>query len=870
MEDNRESRIVNVNVEEQMKSAYIDYAMSVIVARALPDVRDGMKPVHRRVLYGMHTLGLTSVRATRKSAKIVGEVMGNYHPHGDSAIYETLVRLAQDWSLRYPLVDGQGNFGNMDGDGAAAMRYTEARMQKIADEMLRDIDKDTVDFQPNFDDTLEEPTVLPSGIPNLIVNGSSGIAVGMATNMAPHNLSETIDGILAYIDNYDISIEELREHIKGPDFPTGGIIMGYNGIRDAFETGRGRIVMRGEADIVEDDNGRQHIIVKSVPYMTNKADMIRRTADLIKEDKLDGISDIRDETDRNSGIRVVYDIKRDAMADVVLNKLYKHTALQSSFNVNNIALVNGRPMMLNIKDLIKYFVKHRLEVIIRRTKFELDKAEKRAHIVQGLLKALDIIDEIISLIRSSQTVDIARTQLIERFEFSEEQAKAILAMRLSALTGLERNKLQDEFDELSRQIAYFKEVLSDEGLRKKIVKDELTEIKEKYGDERRSKIEYSESDFNIEDIIPNEDVVVTISHLGYIKRTPLREYKVQGRGGKGSRGSDVRNEDFVEQIFTAKNHNYMLFFTAKGRCYWMRVFEIPEGTKVSKGRAIQNLIQIEPDDKVMAFINVPTLKDPDYINNHFIILCTKNGIVKKTRLAAYKRPRQTGIFAINIRENDELLQACLTDGHNVVMLANKGGRAIRFQESKVRPTGRGASGVRGITLDSEKDEVIGMICMENTEYNVLVVSENGYGKRSDLEDYRETNRGGKGVRTLNITPKTGDLIAIKNVTDFDDLMIINRSGVTIRMAVLDLRVMGRATQGVRLISLKDEDVIAAVTKVPSEEQEENLEAITEVYDDDNIPDTDFDDENDDENEEVEHEGEEEEGDVEDNESSEEE
>lgn len=845
MEDNRESRIINVNVETQMKSAYIDYAMSVIVARALPDVRDGMKPVHRRVLYGMHTLGLTSVRATRKSAKIVGEVMGNYHPHGDLAIYETLVRLAQDWSLRYPLVEGQGNFGNMDGDGAAAMRYTEARMQKIADEMLRDIDKDTVDFQSNFDETLQEPTVLPSGIPNLIVNGASGIAVGMATNMAPHNLGETIDAILAYIDNQEITIEELGEHIKGPDFPTGGVILGYNGIREAFETGRGRIVIRGEADIVEDDNGRQQIIVKSIPYMTNKADMIRRTADLIKEDKLDGISDIRDETDRNSGVRVVYDIKRDAMADVVLNKLYKQTALQSSFSVNNIALVGGRPMTLNIKDLIKYFVEHRHEVVIRRTKFELDKAAKRAHILEGLLKAIDFIDEIIALIRAAESVDVARQQLMERYTFSEEQAKAILAMRLSALTGLERQKLQEEYDELQKQIAYYKEVLENEHLQMQIIKDELTEIKAKYSDERRTRIEYNEADFNIEDVIPNEDVVVTISHLGYIKRTPLREYKVQGRGGKGSRGSDVRTDDFVEQIFTAKNHNHMLFFTAKGRCFWMRVFEIPEGTKVSKGRAIQNLIQLDQDDKVMAFINTPTLKDPDYINNHYIILCTKNGIVKKTKLSAYKRPRQTGVFAINIRENDELLQASMTNGQNIVMLANSGGRAIRFSEDKVRPTGRGASGVRGITLDSEQDEVVGMICMENEDYNVLVVSENGYGKRSNLEDYRETNRGGKGVRTLNITPKTGKLIAIKHVTDNDDLMIINRSGVTIRMAVSDLRVMGRATQGVRLITLNEDDVIAAVTKVPSEEQEENLEAVTVDYDDDAIPDNDIDDDNED-------------------------
>lgn len=819
--EQREDKIIRVNIETQMQSAYIDYSMSVIVARALPDVRDGLKPVHRRVLFGMYDLGMMSNRPYKKSARIVGEVLGKYHPHGDSSVYDAMVRMAQEWSMRYMLVDGQGNFGSIDGDSAAAMRYTEARLRKMTEDVLADLDKDTVDFQPNFDDSLEEPSVMPTRIPLALVNGSSGIAVGMATNMAPHNLREVIDGCVAYVDKRgDITIEELMEHIKAPDFPTGCTIYGMDGVREGYETGRGRVVMRGDAAIEEDNNGRQHIIVSSIPYMVNKAEMIRRTAELVNEKKIEGISDIRDESDR-FGLRVVYDIKRDAMADVVLNKLYKHTALQSSFGINNIALVNGRPQMLNLHDLIKYFINHRHEVVVRRTQFELNKAEKRAHILEGLLKAIDIIDEIIALIRASATPDDAKQELIDRFAFTEEQASAILSMRLRALSGLERQKLQDEYDELMEQIKYFREVLSNEDLRMEIIKTELIEVKEKYGDPRRSKIEYSSADFNIEDTISNEDVVVTISHLGYIKRTPLREYRTQARGGRGARGSEVRNDDFVEQLFTAKNHNYMLFFTAKGKCFWMRVFEIPEGTKVSKGRAIQNLINIEQDDKVMAFINVLSLKDEDYINSNNILLCTKKGILKKTSLKAYSRPRQNGINAITIREGDELLQACLTNGENIVLLANKGGRAIRFPEGKVRPMGRTASGVRGMTLNAKiEDEVIGMICLEKSDYDVLVVSENGYGKRSALEDYRETNRGGKGVKTINITQKTGNLIAIKNVTDDDDLMIINRSGVTIRMKVSDLRVMGRATQGVRLINLKDDDVIAAVCKVPTEDEEE--------------------------------------------------
>ena len=833
MEQN-EDKIIRVNIENQMQSAYIDYSMSVIVARALPDVRDGLKPVHRRVLFGMNELGMMSNRPYKKSARIVGEVLGKYHPHGDSSVYDAMVRMAQPWSMRYMLIDGQGNFGSIDGDSPAAMRYTEARLRKLSEDALADIDKNTVDFQPNFDDTLEEPTVLPTRIPLLLVNGASGIAVGMATNMAPHNIGEVIDGCVAYIDTKgDITVEELMQYIKAPDFPTGCTIYGMDGVREGYETGRGRVIMRGDATIVEENNGRQRIIVSSVPYMVNKAEMIKRTADLVNEKKLEGISDIRDESDR-TGMRIVYDIKREAMADVVLNKLYKQTALQSTFGINNIALVNGRPQTLNLKDLIKYFIHHRHDVVVRRTQFELEKAEKRAHIVEGLLKAIDIIDEIIALIRASETPDEAKAQLIERYGFSDEQASAILSMRLRALSGLERQKLQDELVELLKEIAYLHEVLEKEELRMEIIKTELIEVREKYSDERRSRIEFSAADFNIEDTISNEDMIVTISHLGYIKRTPLREYRVQARGGRGSRGSEVRTDDFVEHLFTAKAHNYMLLFTAKGKCFWMRVFEIPEGNKVSKGRAIQNLINIEQDDKVMAFINVLSLKDPDYIKNNYILMCTKKSILKKTSLEAYSRPRQNGINAITIREGDELLQACLTNGENVVLLANKGGRAIRFPEHKVRGMGRTASGVRGMRLDAKKsDEVIGMICLHNGD-DVLVVSENGYGKRSALEDYRETNRGGKGVKTINITDKTGDLIAIKNVTDDDDLMIINRSGVTIRTKVSSLRVVGRATQGVRLITLKDDDIIAAVCKVPSEDEEDL--AATEDNPDNNEPD----------------------------------
>jgi len=822
MEQN-EDKIIRVNIESQMQSAYIDYSMSVIVARALPDVRDGLKPVHRRVLFGMNELGMMSNRPYKKSARIVGDVMGKYHPHGDMAIYDTMVRMAQFWSMRYMLIDGQGNFGSIDGDSPAAQRYTEARLRKIAEDALEDIDKNTVDFRPNYDNTLEEPTVLPTRIPLLLVNGTSGIAVGMATNMAPHNIGEVIDGCIAYIDAHgEITVEELMQYIKAPDFPTGCTIYGMDGVREGYETGRGRVVMRGDATIEEDNHGRQHIIVSSVPYMVNKAEMIKRTAELVNEKKLEGISDIRDESDR-SGLRIVYDIKREAMADVVLNKLYKHTALQSTFGINNIALVNGRPQTLNLKDLIKHFINHRHEVVVRRTQFELEKAEKRAHIVEGLLKAIDIIDEIVALIRASKSPDEAKTQMMERYEFTDEQATAILAMRLSTLSGLKHQELRDEMEELLKLIEHLHEILEKEELRMEIIRTELLEVKEKYSDERRSRIEYSSADFNIEDTISNEDMIVTISHMGYIKRTPLREYRVQARGGRGSRGSEVRTDDFVEHLFTAKAHNYMLLFTAKGKCFWMRVFEIPEGTKVSKGRAIQNLINIEPDDKVMAYINVLSIKDQEYIDNNYILMCTKKGILKKTSLEAYSRPRQNGINAITIREEDELLQACLTNGKNVVLLANKGGRAIRFPEHKVRGMGRTASGVRGMTLDVGKnDEVIGMICLEK-EDDVLVVSENGYGKRSAVEDYRETNRGGKGVKTINITDKTGDLIAIKNVTDEDDLMIINRSGVIIRTKVASLRVMGRATQGVRLINLKDDDIIAAVCKVPSEDEEEIME-----------------------------------------------
>jgi DNA gyrase subunit A len=811
-----EEKIIKVNIESQMKSAYIDYSMSVIVSRALPDVRDGLKPVHRRVLYGMLDLGVFSNRSYKKSARIVGEVLGKYHPHGDTSVYDAMVRMAQEWSLRYPLIDGQGNFGSIDGDNAAAMRYTEARLKKIAEELLEDIDKNTVDFQLNFDDSLEEPKVLPAKIPNLLINGASGIAVGMATNMPPHNLSQVIDGTIAYIDDHEITIEQLMQHIKAPDFPTGGIIYGYEGVKEAFETGRGRIVVRGEARIEPSHGGREWIIVSSIPYMVNKAEMIRRTAELVNDKKIEGISDIRDESDRN-GLRIVYELKKDAVANVVLNKLYQMTALQTAFNVNNVALVHGKPKTLNLKELIHYFVEHRHEVIIRRTQYELEQAEKRAHILEGLLIALDHLDEVIALIRASRTPDEAKEGLVREFQLSEVQAKAILEMRLQRLTGLERDKIKQEYLDLLKQIEHFRLILSDESLRMQIIKDELTEIKDKYGDEPRTTIEYTAEDFRMEDVIPDEEVVITISHLGYIKRTPLVEYRRQNRGGRGARGSDLRGEDFLEHLFIASTHNYMLLFTEKGKCFWLRAYEVPEGTKNSKGRAIQNLINIEPEDKVRAFIKIINLADEDYLNNNFIILCTRRGIIKKTTLEAFSRPRQAGIIAININENDHLLAAKLTNGTNEVMLALHSGRAIRFNESKVRPMGRNAAGVKGITPGKENDEVIGMICVENENFDVLVVSENGYGKRSSLADYRVTNRGGKGVKTINITPKTGNLIAIKEVNDSDDLIIINKSGILIRLGVKDLRVMGRATQGVRLINLRDEDAIASVAKVDIDE-----------------------------------------------------
>ncbi len=811
-------RIIPINIEEEMKTAYIDYSMSVIVSRALPDVRDGLKPVHRRVLYGMYDMGVLSNRAYKKSARIVGEVLGKYHPHGDSSVYDTMVRMAQDWSLRYPLVDGQGNFGSVDGDPPAAMRYTEARLRKIAEEMLADIDKDTVDFQLNFDDSLKEPTVLPSKFPNLLVNGSAGIAVGMATNMPPHNLSECIDGVCAYIDNKDITLAELMEHIKAPDFPTGGLIYGYEGVKDAFETGRGRVVMRAKATF-EEVKGRECIVVTEIPYQVNKADMIKKTADLINDKKVEGISDIKDESDRK-GMRIVYYLKRDAIPNIVLNTLFKYTQLQTSFSVNNIALVKGRPQTLNLRDLIVHFVDHRHDVVVRRTRYELEQAEKRAHILEGLLIALDHLDEVIKLIRSSQTPDVAREGLMSSFGLSEAQARAILDLRLQRLTGLERDKIKSEYDELMERIAYYKKVLSDEGLRFQIIKDELHEVKEQYGDERRTDIDYAGGDLSIEDMIPDEQVIITISHAGYVKRTPLAEYRTQSRGGVGHRGASTRDEDFIEYLFTATNHNYMLFFTEKGRCFWLRAYEIPEGGKVSKGRAIQNLINIPKDDKVKAFINAKDLKDEEYINSHFITMCTKGGVIKKTSLEAYSRPRQNGINAISIREGDALLEARLTTGSSEILMAAKNGKCIRFEEDRVRAMGRNASGVRAITLNDKKDEVIGMICVNDGEGDILVVSEKGYGKRSALDDYRITNRGGKGVRTLNITDKTGALIAIKNVNDSDDLMIINRSGVMIRMAVEELRVMGRNTQGVKLINLKEKDEIASVTKVPGGKEEE--------------------------------------------------
>lgn len=808
-------KLIPINIEDQMKSAYIDYSMSVIVSRALPDVRDGLKPVHRRVLFGMHELGIKATGSYKKSARIVGEVLGKYHPHGDTSVYDSMVRMAQEWSMRYMMVDGQGNYGSVDGDPPAAMRYTEARMQKISEDMLADIEKDTVDHKLNFDDTLEEPTVLPTRIPNLLVNGASGIAVGMATNMAPHNITEVIEGIVAYVDNKDITIDELMQYIKAPDFPTGGIIYGYEGVKDAFHTGRGRIVMRAKSHF-EEINGREHLVVTEIPYQVNKAMMIKQTADLVNDKKLDGISDIKDESDRN-GMRIVYHLKRDAVPNVVLNNLFKHTALQTSFSVNNVALVNGRPLQLNLKQLIKYFVEHRHDVVVRRTKFELDKAEKRAHILEGLIIASDHIDEVIKIIRSSNDADTARVRLMERFSFSEIQARAIVEMRLRQLTGLEQDKLRAEYDEIIKFIADLKEILASEERRMQIIKDELIEVKEKYGDKRRSIIEYSGGDMNIEDIIPDSTVLVTISHAGYIKRTDLNEYKVQARGGRGQKGVSTREEDFLEQMFVATNHQFMLVFTLKGKVYWMRVFEIPEGTKTSKGRAIQNLINIEPDDKVMSYLVTQDLRDEAYVNSHYVIMATKKGQVKKTSLEQYSRPRANGIAAITIREGDELLEVKLTNGESQVMLAAKSGKAIRFEEAKTRPMGRTASGVRGILIDEKTDELIGMVAINDQSSDILVVSEKGYGKRSSLEDYRITNRGGKGVKTINITDKTGELIAIKDVTDNDDLMIINKSGVTIRMEVKDLRVMGRATQGVRLINMKDTDEIASVAKVVKED-----------------------------------------------------
>ena len=810
-------KLIPINIEDEMKSAYIDYSMSVIVSRALPDVRDGLKPVHRRVLYGMYELGVLSNRAHKKSARIVGEVLGKYHPHGDSSVYDTMVRMAQEWSLRYMMVDGQGNFGSVDGDSPAAMRYTEARLRKISEDMLADIDKETVDTQLNFDESLKEPIVLPTRIPNLLVNGASGIAVGMATNMPPHNLSEVVDGIVAYIDNHDIEIDELIEHVKAPDFPTGGTIYGYDGVREAFKTGRGRIVVRAKAQ-TEEVNGREAIIVTEIPYQVNKAEMIKKTADLVNDKKIEGISLIRDESDRN-GMRIVYILKRDAIPNIVLNTLYKHTALQSSFSVNNIALVKGRPQMLNLKDMIVHFVEHRHEVVVRRTEYELRKAEERAHILEGLIIASDNIDEVIAIIRGSSNADEARAKLIERFNLSDLQSKAIVEMRLRQLTGLEQDKLRAEYDELMITIEDLKDILARKERRMQVIKDEMVEVKEKYGDARRSNIEYAGGDLSMEDMIPDEQVVITISHAGYIKRTPLSEYKTQNRGGVGQKGSTTRNEDFLENLFVGTNHQYMLFFTQKGKCFWMRVFEIPEGSKTSKGRAIQNLINIEPDDKLKASICTQDLKDEEYINSHFVIMATKKGQVKKTSLEQYSRPRTNGINAITIREDDELLEAKLTNGESYVMLAVKSGKAIRFEESKTRPMGRNASGVRGITLAGDNDEVIGMISVNDPESDILVVSENGYGKRSSLEDYRITNRGGKGVKTISVTQKTGDLVAIKNVSDADDLMIINKSGIAIRTSVSNLRVMGRATQGVRLINLKGNDSIAAVAKVMNEEEE---------------------------------------------------
>lgn len=807
-----EDRIITINIEDEMKTAYIDYSMSVIVSRALPDVRDGLKPVHRRVLYGMTELGLAANRPYKKSARIVGEVLGKFHPHGDSSVYDAMVRMAQDWSMRYTLVDGQGNFGSVDGDPPAAMRYTEARLRKIAEELLVDIDKNTVDFRPNFDDSLQEPTVLPSKIPHLLVNGASGIAVGMATNMAPHNLTEVIDGTLAYIDNRDIEISELMKHVKAPDFPTGGIIYGYEGVKEALETGRGRIVMRGKATFETSKTGKDQIVVNEIPYQVNKATLIAKTAELINEKVIEGISEIRDESDRD-GMRIVYDIKRDAIPNIVLNKLYKFTALQTSFSVNNVALVKGRPEMLNLKDQIKHFVEHRHEVVVRRTKFELEEAQKRAHILEGLLIALDNLDAVIKLIREAKTPDEAREGLMANFKLSEIQAKAILDMRLRVLTGLERDKIKDEYNELMKLINYLQEVLADESLRYKIIKEELAEMKEKYGDKRRTEIVLAGNDMSMEDLIADDEVVITISHLGYVKRTSLTEYRTQNRGGRGSRGVSKRQEDFVEHVFMATNHNYLMFFTNQGKCYWIKVWEIPEGDKTSKGRAIQNLINISADDKVMAYLNVKNLSDPEYLANNYVMMCTEQGSIKKTTLEAYSRPRANGVNAINVREGDMLVEARLTSGTSEIIIASQEGKAIRFNESSVRPMGRTATGVRAIRL-ADGDTVLGMIAIENPQTtNVLVVTENGMGKRSDVEDYRITNRGGKGVMAMNVTEKTGKLVAIKEVDDTNDIMIMTKAGITIRLSVKDLRVLGRVTQGVRLINIDDKDSIASIAKV---------------------------------------------------------
>jgi DNA gyrase subunit A len=817
-------RIIKINIEEEMKTAYIDYSMSVIVSRALPDVRDGLKPVHRRVLFGMSELGMLSNRAYKKSARIVGEVLGKYHPHGDTSVYDAMVRMAQTWSLRYPLVDGQGNFGSVDGDSPAAMRYTEARLKKITEEILADLDKNTVDFTNNFDDTLQEPTVMPTRIPQLLVNGVSGIAVGMATNMPPHNLSEVIDATVAYIDNRDITTDELMVHVKGPDFPTGGIIYGINGIREAFETGRGKVIVRSRSEIEMTESGREKIIITEIPYQVNKAELIQKTADLINDKKIEGISYINDESDRD-GMRIVIILKKDASANVVLNKLLKYTQLQTAYNVNNIALVKGRPKTLSLKELIQYFVEHRQEVVIRRTQFELNEAEKKKHILEGLLIALDHLDEVINLIRSSKTPDDAKAGLIEQFSLSEIQAKAILDMRLQRLTGLERDKIKEEFDELIKLIEYLNTILLDEVLRMTIIKDELKEVKEKYGDERRTEIRPDEKEFNPEDFYANDEMVITISHLGYIKRTPLSEFRTQSRGGVGSKASTTRDEDFLEHMFSATMHNTILFFTEKGKCFWLKVYDVPEGTKGAKGRAVQNILNIEPNDTIKAFINVQSIQDEEFIKSNYIILCTKKGTIKKTLLEAYSRPRQNGIIAINIREDDSLLEAKLTNGKNEMVLAVKSGKALRFNETKVRSVGRNSAGVRGITLGSDKDEVVGMVCVAGPETTVLVVSENGYGKRSDIADYRVTNRGGKGVKTLNITEKTGDLIAIKGVTDEEDLMIITKVGLTIRLDIANIRVAGRATQGAKLINLKGKDSIAAVTQVPKSPDDEKVEVV---------------------------------------------